>query len=192
MGSRLYGPVAERSTEYRLSQSRVLYKGRCLLQYASINHFYPILCIRMSFTVLARRGWNAPQKFQHFLTLQSSRTVVTWAEQDNWEDPRGPLGVDRPSPKLAPLTPNSPSWLKDLHNNGVCPPKSLIQGEHDTNYMISGHWLSRPFQKNEHSNTPKREKNGSRDSIWDTSATTNQLGSPRISLNTAMVDSSTS
>lgn len=49
----------------------------------------------------------------------SARTVVTWAEQDNWEDPRGPLGVDRPSPKLAPLTPESPKWLHDLHNNGV-------------------------------------------------------------------------
>lgn len=48
-----------------------------------------------------------------------ARTVVTWAEQDNWEDPRGPLGVDRPSPKLAPLTSDSPQWLHDLHKNGV-------------------------------------------------------------------------
>lgn len=50
----------------------------------------------------------------------STRSVVTWAEQDNWEDPRGPLGIDRPSPKLAPLTAESPKWLHDLHNNGVC------------------------------------------------------------------------
>ena len=49
----------------------------------------------------------------------STRSLVTWAEQDNWEDPRGPLGIDRPSPKLAPLTSESPKWLHDLHNNGV-------------------------------------------------------------------------
>lgn len=51
--------------------------------------------------------------------VQPTRTVLTWAEQDHWEDPRGPLGIDRPSPKLAPLTLESPQWLHDLHNNGV-------------------------------------------------------------------------
>jgi hypothetical protein len=50
---------------------------------------------------------------------QPLRAVVTWVEQDHWEDPRGPLGIDRPSPKLAPLTHESPHWLHDLHNNGV-------------------------------------------------------------------------
>lgn len=45
--------------------------------------------------------------------------VLTWLEQDNWTDPRGPLGIDRPSPKLAELTPESPQWLHDLHRNGV-------------------------------------------------------------------------
>lgn len=49
----------------------------------------------------------------------SDGRTLTWAEQDNWTDPRGPLGVDRPSPKLAELTPESPQWLRDLHRNGV-------------------------------------------------------------------------
>lgn len=45
--------------------------------------------------------------------------MVTWAVQDQWEDPRGPLGVDKASPKLAPLTSDSPEWLRNLHHNGV-------------------------------------------------------------------------
>lgn len=53
------------------------------------------------------------------LTAQAVQPTLTWAEQDRWEDPRGPMGVDKPSPKLAPLTPESPQWLHDLHRNGV-------------------------------------------------------------------------
>lgn len=69
---------------------------------------------------LVRRTTPALHKIQSSLAAsRPARTVVTWAEQDNWEDPRGPLGIDRPSPKLAPLTPESPSWLNDLHKNGV-------------------------------------------------------------------------
>lgn len=58
-----------------------------------------------------------------FRIVPPARNVVTWAEQDNWEDPRGPLGIEKPSPKLALLAPNSPQWLRDLHRNGVstCP-----------------------------------------------------------------------
>lgn len=52
-------------------------------------------------------------------TAQPSQPAFTWAEQDHWEDPRGPLGIERPSPKLAPLTSQSPQWLHDLHRNGV-------------------------------------------------------------------------
>ena len=44
---------------------------------------------------------------------------MTWPEQDHWKDPRGPLGIDRRSPKLARLTSESPQWLHDLHRNGV-------------------------------------------------------------------------
>lgn len=45
--------------------------------------------------------------------------VIGWPEQDVWDDPKGPFGVDRPSPQLAPLTADSPQWLRDLHQNGV-------------------------------------------------------------------------
>lgn len=53
------------------------------------------------------------------LTVQADPPTFTWAEQDRWNDARGPLGVNNPSPKLAPLTPESPQWLHDLHRNGV-------------------------------------------------------------------------
>jgi hypothetical protein len=53
------------------------------------------------------------------LTAQAVQPTFTWAEQDRWKDPRGPMGVDKPSPKLAPLTSESPQWLHDLHRNGV-------------------------------------------------------------------------
>lgn len=71
----------------------------------------------------------------------SFRTVVSWAEQDHWEDPRGPLGVDRPSPKLAPLTPESPQWLHDLHNNGVSDQFSIVKASsEDADRLTSGLW----------------------------------------------------
>ena len=73
--------------------------------------------------MIASLGRGTTVAFQKGQALKvasrSIRTVVTWAEQDNWEDPRGPLGIDRPSPKLAPLTPQSPQWLHELHRNGV-------------------------------------------------------------------------
>ena len=47
------------------------------------------------------------------------RSVITWHTQDDWNDPNGPPGYDRPSPKLAELVPGSPRWLYDLHKNGV-------------------------------------------------------------------------
>jgi hypothetical protein len=45
--------------------------------------------------------------------------MVIWLDQDHWDDPRGPLGVDNPSPKLAVPNDDSPQWLHDLHHNGV-------------------------------------------------------------------------
>ena len=51
--------------------------------------------------------------------VEPNGPILTWAEQDNWTDPRGPMGVQRPSPKLAELTPESPQWLHDLHRDGV-------------------------------------------------------------------------
>lgn len=55
-----------------------------------------------------------------FRRIPHIRTAVKWAPaQDLWDDPRGPLGIDKPSPPLAPLTADSPQWLRDLHNNGV-------------------------------------------------------------------------
>jgi hypothetical protein len=59
------------------------------------------------------------QPLRSAAVAQPIRKILTWAEQDHWEDPRGPFGIDRPSPKLAPLTPESPQWLHDLHRNGV-------------------------------------------------------------------------
>ena len=54
--------------------------------------------------------------------VEPTGRILTWAEQDHWTDERGPLGVDRPSPELAPLTADSPQWLRDLHKNGVSIP----------------------------------------------------------------------
>jgi hypothetical protein len=51
--------------------------------------------------------------------LRCVTTQVTWATQDGWDDPRGPLGLARPSPKLAPLTADSPEWMHNLHRDGV-------------------------------------------------------------------------
>lgn len=65
----------------------------------------------------AAPGFRKVNVFRAFAT--PIRTLITWPEQDKWEDPRGPLGIDRPSPKLAPLTSESPQWLHDLHNKGV-------------------------------------------------------------------------
>ncbi|KAK2589642.1 hypothetical protein QQS21_012682 [Conoideocrella luteorostrata] len=70
------------------------------------------------------------------------RTVVTWLDQDHWEDPRGPLGVDRPSPKLATLTPDSPPWLHDLHKNGWALVKEAVPKERVLKYADKGEdWL---------------------------------------------------
>lgn len=69
-------------------------------------------------------------RMAHLLStgVRPSRSVVTWAEQDHWEDPRGPLGIDRPSPKLAPLTAESPQWLSDLQRDGVsCSAHPILQ-----------------------------------------------------------------
>lgn len=76
----------------------------------------------MILTKLARGATSAFRKLQPLratVDRPTSRTVVSCAEQDRWEDPRGPLGIDRPNPKLAPLGPESPPWLHDLHRNGV-------------------------------------------------------------------------
>lgn len=75
------------------------------------------------------------------LLRPSFRNVVTWAEQDHWEDPRGPLGVDRPSPKLAALTPESPQWLHDLHHNGVSAQFPLTDARSEyADQLNSGLW----------------------------------------------------
>lgn len=76
----------------------------------------------MILTKLARGSTSAFRKVQSLratVDRPTTRTIVSWAEQDHWEDPSGPLGIDRPSPKLAPLSPESPPWLHNLHRNGV-------------------------------------------------------------------------
>lgn len=97
----------------------------------------------MILTSLSQRARPVFRKVQPFrmVARPSSRTVVTWAEQDHWEDPRGPLGVDRPSPKLAPLTQESPQWLHDLHRNGVSSPflSMSLSSEH-ADRLTSGLW----------------------------------------------------
>lgn len=60
--------------------------------------------------------------------------MFTWAVQDQWEDPRGPLGVDRPSPKLAPLTSESPEWLHNLYLNGWAIVKGVVPKEKALQY----------------------------------------------------------
>jgi hypothetical protein len=61
--------------------------------------------------VIARRALSTP-----------AEEPLTWNRQDDWEDARGPLGIDSPSPKLAALTSQSPQWLRDLHRDGVSAP----------------------------------------------------------------------
>lgn len=62
----------------------------------------------MSFIKLVQRTTPVPYKIQPSLAAgRPVRTVVTWAEQDNWEDPRGPLGIDRASPETAYIFPRS-------------------------------------------------------------------------------------
>lgn len=97
----------------------------------------------MILTSLSQCARPALHKVHHvrMVLRPSARTVVTWAEQDNWEDPRGPLGVDRPSPKLAPLTPESPKWLHDLHNNGVSDHSRIMNATSQcADRLASGLW----------------------------------------------------
>ena len=58
-------------------------------------------------------------------TSSQLRSKITWAFQDNWEDPSGPMGIHNPSPKLAALTTDSPQWLHDLHKQGVSHEKHI-------------------------------------------------------------------
>ncbi|KAJ2980963.1 hypothetical protein NQ176_g2319 [Zarea fungicola] len=77
-----------------------------------------------------------------FRIVPPARNVVTWAEQDNWEDPRGPLGIEKPSPKLALLAPNSPQWLRDLHRNGWALVKSAVPSQKALQYAQKGEdWM---------------------------------------------------
>ncbi|KAL3440168.1 hypothetical protein BJX65DRAFT_315049 [Aspergillus insuetus] len=62
------------------------------------------------------------------------QAALTWAEQDNWEDPRGPWGIERPSPPLAKPTSNSPQWLHDLHQNGWALVKGVVPKEKALKY----------------------------------------------------------
>lgn len=67
---------------------------------------------------------------------------MKWAIQDEWEDPRGPLNVNNPSPKLAPLTADSPQWLRDLHKNGWALIKGAVPKERALKYAGQGdEWL---------------------------------------------------
>ncbi|RFU32337.1 hypothetical protein B7463_g3975, partial [Scytalidium lignicola] len=53
--------------------------------------------------VLGRDATSASRITQPLRSVvRPIQTILTWAEQDNWEDP---LGIDMPSPTLAPLTP---------------------------------------------------------------------------------------
>ncbi|KAH7160659.1 hypothetical protein EDB81DRAFT_879008 [Dactylonectria macrodidyma] len=100
----------------------------------------------MILTKLARGATPAFRGAQPFrnTAVRPSRfqTVVTWAEQDHWEDPRGPLGIERPSPKLAPLTLESPQWLRDLHKNGWALVKEAVPKKKALRYAEKGEdWL---------------------------------------------------
>ena len=56
-----------------------------------------------------------------FLTMSSVKFVA----QNDWKDAKGPLGIDRPSPKLAVNGESDPQWFKDLQRDGV----SILSGE---------------------------------------------------------------
>lgn len=68
--------------------------------------------------------------------------MVTWFYQDSWEDPHGPLGIDRPSPQLASLTADSPEWLRHLHEHGWALVKGVVPQERALQYAEKGDdWL---------------------------------------------------
>ncbi|KAF4474762.1 putative phytanoyl-CoA dioxygenase [Colletotrichum fructicola Nara gc5] len=94
---------------------------------------------------LCRRGTPSFCKLrstQAVIRAQPKRTIITWLEQDNWEDPKGPLGINRPSPKLAPLTPESPQWLHDLHKRGWALVKGAVPKQRALTYAEKGEeWL---------------------------------------------------
>ncbi|KAI8312068.1 hypothetical protein K4K59_006424 [Colletotrichum sp. SAR11_240] len=94
---------------------------------------------------LCRRGTPSFGKLRStraVIRAQPKRTVITWLEQDNWEDPKGPLGINRPSPKLAPLTPESPQWLHDLHKRGWALVKGAVPKQRALTYAEKGEeWL---------------------------------------------------
>ncbi|WVW84368.1 hypothetical protein I302_106402 [Kwoniella bestiolae CBS 10118] len=76
-------------------------------------------------------------------TPRLARNVVQWAPaQDLWDDPRGPLGIDKPSPKLAALTTDSPQWQRDLHDKGWALVKAAVPKERALRYAEEGEkWL---------------------------------------------------
>lgn len=118
-------------------------------------------------------------------TLGSARTAITWAIQDHWEDADGPLGVNRPSPKLAPLTAKSPQWLRELHDNGV---QSHVERmlRRSIDIIFSGLSSRDQFPRRGLLHMRIRVRNGLKGLTWDISEMIGQPGSPRISPNTAM------
>lgn len=45
--------------------------------------------------------------------------VVSFVTQNQWNDAKGPMNVDKPSPVLATKGDQDPQWLKDLQRDGV-------------------------------------------------------------------------
>ncbi|ORY34554.1 hypothetical protein BCR39DRAFT_556072 [Naematelia encephala] len=67
--------------------------------------------------------------------------VVQFVSQGQWNDAKGPMNIDKPSPKMV-VKPDSPQWLKDLERDGFVVVKSVVPKERAAEYARQGEdWL---------------------------------------------------
>ncbi|KAL4813452.1 hypothetical protein BDW67DRAFT_177894 [Aspergillus spinulosporus] len=89
----------------------------------------------MTLSEVAQRAARVVRKAEPYGGLaRPVQAAMTWVEQDKWEDLRGPWGIERPSPKLARPTAESPQWLHDLHCNGWALVKGVIPKDKALSY----------------------------------------------------------
>ncbi|GFZ51910.1 hypothetical protein JCM24511_09680 [Saitozyma sp. JCM 24511] len=68
--------------------------------------------------------------------------VVSFVTQNQWNDAKGPMNVDKPSPVLATKGEQDPQWLKDLQRDGFVVVKGVVTPEKAAEYAQKGEeWL---------------------------------------------------
>jgi hypothetical protein len=68
--------------------------------------------------------------------------VVSFVTQNQWNDAKGPMNVDKPSPVLATKGDQDPQWLKDLQRDGFVVVKGVVTPEKAAEYAEKGEeWL---------------------------------------------------